>query len=214
MTLPLLFTGAFVTALSGALMPGPVLSATIHQASRHGPLAGVMIALGHCIPEIALVSALFFGAMTFIEKNDTFLAVIGLVGGTVLMLLAFSMARYRPKSVGAEEEVRRGGRWIEPLAAGAITTISTPPFYWWWAAVGLPLMADAREHAVIGFGVFYVGHMLADVAWFGFVGAAIARGRTIAGGAAVQWLVRACALFMAGLGAWFVASGLRSLGAL
>jgi len=211
MSLPTLFITAFVVALSGALMPGPVLSATIHQTSKHGAKAGLLIAAGHSVPEIAVAVALFYGASAFLENSETLMGAIGVVGGLVLIAMAWAMTRYRPAPIEAEQGAGRDRKWLEPFAAGAITSLSNPHWYWWWAAIGLPYVLKARAHASLGLAIFYAGHIFADFAWFGFVGFAITRGRKIAGGSALKWLVRLCAAFMAALGAWFLVTGMHQL---
>ncbi len=54
MGLALLFIMAFGTALSGALMPGPVLFATVHWSAQHGRWVGPLIAAGHAVVEAPL----------------------------------------------------------------------------------------------------------------------------------------------------------------
>jgi len=44
---------SFVVALSGALMPGPLLTVTVGEATRRGFWAGPLIILGHGILEMA-----------------------------------------------------------------------------------------------------------------------------------------------------------------
>jgi len=83
-TIFLIFTTAFVIALSGAMMPGPLLSVTISEVARRGFWAGPQLILGHGILELALVAALAAGLSKFME-NDLVPAIIGLVGGTILI---------------------------------------------------------------------------------------------------------------------------------
>jgi threonine/homoserine/homoserine lactone efflux protein len=40
---------SFVIALSGAMMPGPLLTVTISESPRRGMLAGPLLVLGHGI---------------------------------------------------------------------------------------------------------------------------------------------------------------------
>ncbi len=46
---------SFVVALSGALMPGPLLTVTVGEATRRGFWAGPLIILGHGLLELTLV---------------------------------------------------------------------------------------------------------------------------------------------------------------
>ena len=43
------------------MMPGPLLTVTISEAARRGPLAGPLLVAGHAVLEGALVALLFFG---------------------------------------------------------------------------------------------------------------------------------------------------------
>ncbi len=83
-SLPVIFVTSFVVALSGALMPGPVLALTIGEVARRGFWAGPIIVLGHAIPEILIVIALTRGASEFLADNLV-LGSVGLLGGTTLL---------------------------------------------------------------------------------------------------------------------------------
>jgi len=275
MSLPLIFITAFTIAFSGAVMPGPVLTATIHQVAKRGAWAGVLIAAGHAILELVLVVALYFGLGRLLEDERLFnnvLGSVGLVGGALLLGMAWGMARYEVKAIEAEDEGKRKkekgkngeqaeeegkrkkekgknpeqigigeielqdeGRGaecknrlrffpfsffllpsgcLEPVAAGMLTSLSNPYWMGWWVTVGLPLVAKSRSHALVGLGVFYVGHVLADFTWYGAVGFALAEGKAFAGGTAFKWLIRFCSVFMAVMGVYFVVSGIGFLRAM
>ena len=62
MNLPILFGSAFVVALSGALMPGPLLAVTLGHSPRYGWIFGPLAILGHGILELGLISIIFLGA--------------------------------------------------------------------------------------------------------------------------------------------------------
>ncbi len=79
-TIVLIFTTSFVVALSGAMMPGPLLAITISEATRRGFWAGPQLMLGHVILEIALIAVLVAGLSELIE-NELVLAVVSLLGG-------------------------------------------------------------------------------------------------------------------------------------
>ena len=57
----LLFLSAFVVGLSGAMMPGSLLTYTIRKVLSNGPRAGFMITLGHILLEFVLIIVLIFG---------------------------------------------------------------------------------------------------------------------------------------------------------
>ena len=69
-----IFASSFVIALSGALIPGPLLTATISESSRRGFITGPLMIGGHAILELALVIALLMGLAPFFQQPVVFMA--------------------------------------------------------------------------------------------------------------------------------------------
>ena len=90
--LALIFGSSFIIALSGALMPGPVLAVTITEASRIGLRAGPLIMLGHALLELALFSLLVLGFVHFIN-HPVVLGVVGVAGGLILLWMSCGMLK-------------------------------------------------------------------------------------------------------------------------
>src|SRR3989304_7241126 len=82
-SLPAIFFTSFVVALSGALMPGPVLTLTVAGAARGGWLAGPKIILGHGALELGLLVLLALGLGGFLASGPA-LKVFCLAGGVTL----------------------------------------------------------------------------------------------------------------------------------
>lgn len=55
-----IFIVSFTIALSGAMMPGPLLTAVISESMKHGRKTGPLIILGHAILEVIMVTILLF----------------------------------------------------------------------------------------------------------------------------------------------------------
>ena len=106
LTLTTIFASSFVIALSGALMPGPLLTVTVSESTRRGARAGPMMILGHGILELTLVVALLAGLAPFSNRDEVFI-VIALVGGIILMWMAVSMFRSLP-GLSLDLDARRG----------------------------------------------------------------------------------------------------------
>nr|MBP9531424.1 LysE family transporter [Syntrophaceae bacterium] len=94
-TLFTIFASSFVIALSGALMPGPLLTATISESSRRGFWAGPLLIVGHAVLELALVIALFLGLAPFFQMPAVF-AASALAGAVILIWMAAGMLRSLP----------------------------------------------------------------------------------------------------------------------
>ena len=56
-----IFLISFTVALSGALMPGPLLAAVIYESTRHGFKTGPLFVLGHAMLEVLMVTFIILG---------------------------------------------------------------------------------------------------------------------------------------------------------
>ena len=77
-----IFFTSFLVGLSGALMPGPLMTVCIGESARRGARTGPLLVLGHGILEITLAIALFLGLAAYIH-DDRVMALVGIVGGVV-----------------------------------------------------------------------------------------------------------------------------------
>ena len=86
----LFFIQVFVISFSGAMQPGPVTTTAIAlgNRSRH---AGLALALGHGLVEFPLMILIMLG-MGIILKSSLVQIIIGLAGGTILIIMAIQMA--------------------------------------------------------------------------------------------------------------------------
>ncbi|MBM4034975.1 MAG: lysine transporter LysE [Planctomycetes bacterium] len=86
-----IFGSAFVIGLSGAMMPGPLLTACIGYTMERGFLAGgPLLVLGHALLELALVVLVLAGLGPLLARPRVG-AAIGLVGGAVLVWMGYGM---------------------------------------------------------------------------------------------------------------------------
>ena len=79
-----IFVSSFVIALSGAMMPGTLLTVTISESSRRGFIAGPLLILGHGILELSLLIAILLGLAPLFTQ-EWFFIVISLAGGGILL---------------------------------------------------------------------------------------------------------------------------------
>lgn len=203
-----LFGSSFVVGLSGAMMPGPVLTAIISESTKRGFVAGPLITLGHGLPEVILVIAVAGGLGPWLEQEVVF-GVLGLVGGALLVVMGLLTVRSsRTATLDVEKEPGATPPPLHgPVLAGAATTLSNPYWWLWWATIGLSYVAVSKSSGMPGLVSFYCGHILADLAWFSLVAAAVAAGRKICPPAVYRWVLVLCGIALVGLGAWFFRSG-------
>jgi threonine/homoserine/homoserine lactone efflux protein len=214
----LLFSAAFVAALPGALMPGPVLFATVRWSAQHGRRVGPCIVAGHAAVEAPLMAALVLGLGGVLSRN-AFVGAVGLAGGAVLLAMGALMLKAMPrlslpgggKAPGRAAEAEPFSA-VRIIAAGAFTSVSNPYFALWWATVGLRLLAFAKPFGLSGYAVFYAGHVLADLAWYGAVAEMLHHGRRLLSDRGYRVLVGVCAVLLIGIGVYFAWRGWGMLG--
>jgi len=203
----------FALGLTGAILPGPMLAATVMHARRWGWRSGVLVSMGHGLLELVLVVAILFGAGAAL-KHPAIARSISVAGGVFLVTLG-TIATVRPPAPPATEarpDEAGGGilqeGWWRPFLAGMWTSATQPYWYIWWAFAGVTLVGYSSGRAgALGAGTFYVGHVLADVVWFTFVAAAVGAGRRIFSDNVFRRLFIACGAALLGFGLVFVAAG-------
>jgi threonine/homoserine/homoserine lactone efflux protein len=213
MSLPVLFVTAFLTALSGALMPGPVLFVTLRHSAAGGRWAGPLVVAGHALVELPLVAAIVLGLRERL-RGDAFLGTVGLAGGAVLLVMSAGMLlSLRSLHLPGPDEAGRGGGpgALGVVAAGAATSVSNPYFFLWWATIGMGLLAKAAPYALPGYSIFYIGHVLADLVWYAAVAESVHRGRKVLSDDAYRVLVGVLAFCLVGFAVWFAWGGAQRL---
>lgn len=203
-----IFASSFVIALSGALMPGPLLTATISESSRRGFIAGPLLIGGHAILELALIVALLFGLAPFLQKPSVF-ATIALSGSIILILMAFGMFRSLPHlSLSWKSETRRS---THPILSGILMSVANPYWTIWWATIGLGYILYSLQFGIWGVVFFFAGHILADLAWYSLISAAVAGGRHFLTDRIYRRLIAVLATFLICFAGYFAYAGFLKL---
>jgi threonine/homoserine/homoserine lactone efflux protein len=206
---------SFLVGLSGALMPGPVLSITIGETAARlrapggrvrGALVGPQVVLGHGLLEILLVVGITLGLGTVLARESV-LGAIGVVGGIVLVWMAGGMLRSL-RSLSLQGGENPGAR-RHPVLAGILTTASNPYWTLWWATIGLGYIALSQRLGVTGLVMFYLGHIFSDLAWYSLVSGTLAAGGGLLTDRVYRGLVGACAVFLFAFGVYFGYAGAR-----
>jgi len=201
-----IFCTSFILALSGALMPGPLLTVTISESSRRGAVTGPLMIFGHGILELALIGALLSGLAPFLVRDDVFI-FISLTGGAVLLWMGITMLRSLPTlnlEYNAPSDKPRN-----LVLVGIILSVANPYWLIWWASIGLGYIMHSLKFGLLGVASFFLGHILADLAWYALVSFGIARGRHLLGNDLYRKLIGGCALFLIFFSCWFFYNGLQ-----
>lgn len=216
-----IFLTSFIVGLSGALMPGPVLTATISHTLQRGFWAGPWVVLGHGVLELTLVLALFYGIGSVIQQ-PVVLGIMGVTGGIILIWMGAGMLYQAPHlsfSTAIQPNpitprVSTPARWYRlshhPAGAGLLTSLSNPYWALWWATIGLGYVGLAQGLGVAGIVSFYGGHILSDLVWYSLVSWGFAWGRAFISDKLYRKLIFGCGLFLIGFGLYFGFLGTRS----
>lgn len=204
--------GSFSLALSGALMPGPLLTVNVVESVRRGFMTGPLLILGHGILELALVIALVKGAASYLEHAFV-TNTISIVGGGVLFWMGLSMIiRSRHIAFPANRPVKEkeGHAYgFHPVVEGVLVSVSNPYWLIWWLTIGLGYMLMAMSFGTMGLVGFFVGHIMADLIWYSLVSFMVSRGRRLFTVKLYRGVVKFCGFFLIVFGFWFLFVGMR-----
>ncbi|MBO8129702.1 MAG: LysE family transporter [Peptococcaceae bacterium] len=217
MSWELLFATAFVVGLTGAMMPGPLLTVTLAEAARRGFIAGPLIVLGHAILEGGLIIALVAGLASFLTLPKV-TTVIALVGGAFLVYMGYTIirdarrgnvdidmaaARETGDATGAVVE-EHGSSNLRLVGLGIGVSLANPYWSLWWATIGLGYIMLALQQGQLGLWSFFSGHILADLAWYGAVAGVVAAGRRLLTPPVYRGILTVCGAFLVILGGYFI----------
>jgi threonine/homoserine/homoserine lactone efflux protein len=206
-----IFVSSFVIALSGALMPGPLLTATITESSQRGFVAGPLLITGHAILELVLVIALLLGLAPFFQQPAVFVAT-ALIGSIILFYMAFGMFRSLPSlHLSWEGDHKRGSH---PIINGILMSVANPYWIIWWATIGLGYILYSWRFGFWGIASFFTGHILADMVWYSLVAAAVAGGKQFLTDRVYRRLIAVCAAFLVVFAGYFAYAGFEKLAAI
>ena len=213
MELAQIFAGSFLVGLSGAMMPGPLLTVAVARTPTNGPQTGAIVTIGHGIVEIFTVVALSLGLALIIKGSPMVIRVVATLGGVALILMAATMIPGIIKgqkigAVAANEHDAQTKPKAPLIGLGALATISNPYWFVWWAPVGSALIVDSLRSGLIGPPVFFVGHILSDLVWYWLITIFVWQGRKILAGNIYRGFLAVCALFLIWLGGMFLYRGI------
>ncbi len=203
-----IFATSFVIALSGALMPGPLLTVTLSESARRGFVAGPLIVLGHGILELILVLLLLLGLAPVLNNNYV-VGGVGLVGAVVLVWMAVGMIRSLPSL--SLQRVATGNQGTHPVWAGILMSLANPYWTIWWATIGLGYILYSLKLGLLGVTAFFIGHILADLLWYAAVSFTVAHGRRFMSDRIYKGIIACCAVALLVFGLYFGFSGAQRL---
>lgn len=220
MELTLIFLSSFLLAMSGAMMPGPLLAVTVKECLQEGWPAGVYISIGHGLTEVLLIGLVVLGLGRLLQAQ-WITAVVGVAGGLVLLLMGVDMIAGALKEKQALALTGEGvsgtdGGFLHQsafwriLGAGVIVSVANPTWIIWWLTIGMLYVTQALKFGWVGIGLFYSGHFLADFAWYVLVAVLIATGKKFLSVPVYRWIMAVCGLLVVVLALLFTFQGFQA----
>ena len=193
-----LFFLSLWVAFSGAAMPGPLLTGCINQTIRRGFWAGPLMIVGHSLLEMALIVGLILALRPLLDRPVP-KGIVALAGGTLLLFLGSGMIRgsrtLRLQLDGSDQKSRPRS----PILEGVVLSLANPYWTIWWVTWGLWMIDRAMTRGLrfaVSLPVFYVGHILGDFVWYGFIALMLVKGRRFLTDKAYRGIILGCGIFL------------------
>ncbi|MRR11056.1 lysine transporter LysE, partial [bacterium] len=175
---------------------------------QHGRVSAFLMLVGHALLEAVLLVGFAFGLEHFLAR-DSVVTALGMIGGAVLLVMGGSLLLGAARgTISADLDASGERSSLGPIAHGALVSISNPYWTLWWATIGVTLAARGLAIGPAGVIAFFLGHQLADLAWYAFVILAVSKGRHLLSPTVYRTIIGALAVFLLVLGARFVLESL------
>ena len=215
---------SFLIGFTGAITPGPVLTAVIKETPQRGWTTGPLVIFGHSIIELILLVGLVLGLNVVLQSVPAVL-IVSLIGGILLCVLAgLMLVDVFVKKVSTTKELEQtseeeGKKRYVPIVNGIVLSISNPFWMVWWATIGIgliytelpPLAVVPIEFGLIGLIIFFIGHISSDFAWYTFISGMIHSGKKWINDKVYWVILVCCAGFLIYLGITFIINGIMLL---
>jgi threonine/homoserine/homoserine lactone efflux protein len=205
----------FLTGLSGALIPGPLLAFVISDTLKKGALSGPLTIIGHVSVEFVIILALVALGLELKSYFNQLESWIYLIGGIALILMSLCIIKEakavksgsRGRKISNEMGVTKY-KYNSSIFGGFLLTAFNPSFIPWWIAIGYPILLTGFEWlALTGIILVTIGHFLSDFAWYSFVSFSFSRGTNFFVGRRYELTKLVIAIFLVSLGILFFAKG-------
>ncbi|MFI5384170.1 MAG: LysE family transporter [Methanosarcina thermophila] len=195
----------FSVGLTGALVPGPMLFATIETSLKKGWFTGPKVVFGHIIVEAVIYLMILSGAASLVDSGV--ISSIFLIGG--LSLLVFGLLTIKDaRATASSAQISQGSPGSKltsnPVLIGVVTSVSNPYFWIWWLTASSALILKEYELGVISAIAYMLGHWTADLSWFTIVSGSFSRGKNLLSQKVHRYILYTCGIFLAIFGFYFM----------
>ncbi len=194
----------FTVGISAALIPGPMMFATIGISMKKGWRTGPSVFLGHALVESAIFLLILAGAASFL--GESIMSYISIIGGLIMILFGIVLIKSAKKvsamdiSASSNEKELTAG----PVSAGVITSALNPTLIIWWLTAGSAIILQEYLLGIFAVLAFILGHWMADLGILVAVSSSFSRGKELFSPRTHEKILYFCGLFMAVFGLWFL----------
>ncbi|RMG00430.1 MAG: lysine transporter LysE [Nitrospirae bacterium] len=203
-----IFFSSLIIALSGAMMPGPLLTVTISESTIRGAKAGPLLIIGHGILETILVILLLLGLAPLFQMK-TFFVIVAITGAGVLGWMSYGMFRSLPELTLDLSPSKSSGKRI--LFSGILMSLANPYWFIWWATIGMAYLVQSSKTGVMGVGAFLSGHVSGDFLWYAAVSFTVSRGKGILTDRLYRGVIGFCAGLLVVFAVYFLYAGIKTI---
>ncbi len=213
-----IFTFSSIVALSGALVPGPLLTYTIIktlETRNKGYLTGFKVIAGHALIEAGIIVGILFG-LSLILTNRIVVITIGVSGGLFLLYMGIDII-YKVKNKKFSNPFEKTDntntsnnpsitKLSNPIIGGALISMSNPYWWIWWATIGFGFMIQYNITLQNWKGLlsFYTGHESGDLLWYATVSTLIFIGKKRINQKLYTIMLIICSIIISGFGAFLI----------
>lgn len=209
-----------IVALSGALVPGPLLTYTVIktlETPKRSYLIGSLVILGHACIEGLIVIGILKG-FALILKNEIVIKSIGTLGGGFLIFMGLDIIlkikqRKFKTPFNTDKKTQEGGSLVKisnPVLGGALISMSNPYWWIWWSTIGFGFLLQYNISLLNWQGLisFYLGHEMGDLAWYATVSILISLGKKRINERLYKLLLVICSIIIIGFGIFLITTSL------
>ncbi|WP_369694345.1 LysE family transporter [Methanosarcina sp. KYL-1] len=194
----------FTVGISAALIPGPMMFATVVTSFKKGWQAGPSVFIGHAMVEFTIFLLILAGASSFIGKG--MISYMAVIGGLAMALFGLVMIKgaKETSTMDVSASVRKLNLSVGPLPAGILTSALNPIFLGWWLTAGSAIVLQEYLAGILAVAAFVAGHWTADLGVLVAVSSSFSRGKELISQRAHEKVLYLCGGLMVAFGLYFL----------
>lgn len=194
----------FTVGISAALIPGPMMFATIGISMKKGWKTGFYVFGGHALVELAIFMLILAGAASVI--GDDIISYVAIIGGVVMLL--FGLVTIRNAKEASRTDITASASKLDvssgPVSTGILTSALNPTLIIWWLTAGSAIILQEYVAGIFAVITFIIGHWIADLGFLVAVSSSFSKGKKLISPRTHERVLYICGVFLTIFGLWFL----------